>query len=95
MILHDFLSGAITFGFATAALFFLRFWKRTHDGLFAAFAIAFLLLGFAQALLSQALLSLAQIPVEERSWVFGIRLTAFLVILVAIVRKNSGGSASR
>lgn len=81
--LVDFLSGAITFGFAVAALFFLRFWKRTRDPLFIAFALAFLLLG-----LTQALLAFANIPVEERSSVFLLRLAAFSLILISIWRKN-------
>jgi hypothetical protein len=83
MTLLDFLSGAVTFGFVVAGLFFLRFWRRTKDPLFLAFAIAFWLLGLAQGLLA-----LADIPVEERSWVFLFRLAAFALILAAIVRKN-------
>ena len=83
MILPDFLAGAVTFGFFACGLFFLRFWQRTRDFLFQAFAIAFLLLGIAQAILA-----LGSIPVEERSWVFVIRLVAFLLILVAIIGKN-------
>lgn len=83
MILYEFLAGAITFGFLVCALFFLRFWRRTRDFLFQSFAIAFLLLGVVQAILA-----LGDIPVEERSWVYAIRLAAFLLILFAIVRKN-------
>ena len=83
MTLFDFLSGAITLAFLVAALFVLRFWRRTSDGLFLAFAIAFALLGFGQAV--QAL---ANIPQEERSYIFLIRLAAFTIILAAIVRKN-------
>jgi len=83
MTLYDFLSGAVTMGFAVAGLFFLRFWRRTGDTLFAAFAVAFWLLG-----LSQALLALADVPVEERSWLYVLRLAAFLVILAGILRKN-------
>ncbi|HEX9933118.1 MAG TPA: DUF5985 family protein [Allosphingosinicella sp.] len=81
--LIDFLSGAVSFGFVVAGLFFLRFWRRTADGLFLAFAFAFWLLGLAQALLA-----LGDIPLEERSWVYLIRLAAFALILVAIARKN-------
>ena len=84
MTLADFLAGAVTFGFAIAALFFLRFWRRTRDGLFLAFACAFFLLG-----LGQALLALSGIPVEERSWLYLFRLAAFGLILIAIARKNS------
>jgi len=83
MTLYEFLAGAITFGFLVCALFFLRFWQRTRDFLFQAFAIAFLLLGVVQGILA-----LGNIPVEERSWVYAIRLAAFLLILFAIVRKN-------
>ena len=83
MVLYDFLSGAVAAGFLVAALFFLRFWRRTRDGLFLAFAVAFLLLGLAQALLS-----VANVPVEERSWIYLFRLAAFALILIAIVRKN-------
>jgi hypothetical protein len=83
MTLFDFLSGAIAFGFVIAALFFLRFWRRTNDNLFLAFSIAFALLGTGQAV--QAL---ANIPQEERSYIFLIRLAAFTLIIAAIVRKN-------
>lgn len=82
--LAAFLSGAITFGFLVAALFFARFWRRTDDGLFLAFAAAFALLG-----LNQALLTLSGVPVEERSPLYLLRLAAFLLIIVAIVRKNA------
>ncbi|MDQ3139894.1 MAG: DUF5985 family protein [Pseudomonadota bacterium] len=83
MIWFHFLSGAVIMGFAVAGLFFLRFWKRTQDGLFLTFALSFWLLG-----LVQALLALGNIPVEERSWVYLLRLAAFVLILVAIWRKN-------
>jgi len=82
-MLIDFLSGAVTMGFIVAGLFFLRFWRRTGDTLFVAFASAFWLLG-----LGQALLSFTDIPVEERSWLYLLRLAAFLLILVSIWRKN-------
>ena len=82
-MLADFLSGAITMGFVVAGLFFLRFWKRTGDSLFIAFALAFWLLG-----LTQGLLTFTNIPVEERSWLFLLRLAAFSLILISIWRKN-------
>jgi hypothetical protein len=78
-----FLSGAVVAGFLLASLFFLRFWKRTRDSLFLAFAAAFFLLG-----LGQSLLALANVPDEERSWLYLIRLLAFALILAAIIRKN-------
>ena len=82
--LIPFLSGAIVMGFVLAGVFFLKFWRKTRDGLFLAFALAFALLG-----LSQLLLTFTSFPVEERSWLYLIRLTAFLAIIAAIWRKNA------
>lgn len=79
----NFFSGAIAMGFAVAALFFLRFWRRTKDGLFLAFAAAFLLMA-----LNQALTSLLGLPQEERSWIYLLRLAAFSLLIIAILRKN-------
>ena len=85
MTLYDFLSGAVVLGLLTSALFFLRFWRRTREGLFLAFAMAFILLG-----IGQTVLTLANIPTEERGSLYLIRLAAFLLILAAIYRKNRG-----
>jgi hypothetical protein len=82
-MLATFLAGAIVAGFAVAGLFFLKFWKRTRDELFLAFTGAFWLLG-----LGQALLTFSHIPLEERSWLYLLRLAAFILILTAIWRKN-------
>ena len=81
--LYDFLSGAVALGFLVCALFFLRFWRRTREGLFLAFACAFVLLG-----LGQTVLALGNIPTEERGSVYLIRLAAFLLILAGIYRTN-------
>ena len=83
MTLYDFLSGAVAFGFFVCSLFFLRYWSRSRDELFLSFALAFGLLG-----IGQAILALANIPTEERGSLYLFRLTAFLLILAAIYRKN-------
>jgi hypothetical protein len=88
MALFDFLAGAVAMGFLIGGLFFLRFWTRTRDGLFLAFAIAFWLLA-----IGQALLALTGVPMEERSWLYLFRLAAFLLILFGILRKNLGTRA--
>jgi membrane-associated PAP2 superfamily phosphatase len=88
MTVYDFLSGAVALGFAVCALFFFRFWRRTREELFLAFAVAFVLLG-----VGQTVLALANIPTEERGSVYLLRLAAFLLILVAIYRKNRGARA--
>lgn len=89
MTLVDFLSGAISMGFLICALFFARFWSRTHDRLFVAFALAFLLLS-----LGQAMLALSGIPDEDRSALYLFRLAAFLLIIFAIWAKNRRDSAA-
>lgn len=80
---YSFMSGLVTMGFFIACLFFMRYWRQTRDLLFLAFAVAFALLG-----LNQALLALSQIPVEERSWLYLLRLAAFATIMAAVFYKN-------
>jgi hypothetical protein len=82
-MLNDFLAGAIVMGFAVAALLFLKFWRKTRQGLFLAFAGSFLLLS-----ITQALLTVAGILTEERSWLYLLRLAAFLLILAALWSQN-------
>lgn len=79
----SFLGGMIVMGFAVAALFFLRFWRQTRDGLFLTFSAAFALLAVHQGLIASL-----RIANEDRSWVYLLRLAAFVLILIAIVRKN-------
>jgi hypothetical protein len=79
----EFFSGLVTAGFAVASLFFFRFWSRAKDGLFLGFALCFALLA-----ISQALSTLLGLPQEERSWIYLIRMAAFLILIFAILRKN-------
>ena len=78
-----FFGGALTLGFLVAALFFLRFWRRTRDPLFMTFAAAFALLA-----VNQALPVVFNIPREDQSMVYLLRLAAFSLIIWAILRKN-------
>lgn len=82
-----FLSGLICMGYIVAALFFARFWRRTGDDLFAAFSAAFMLLA-----MNTALVVILDVPREEVGWIYLLRLAAFTLIIVAIVRKNWRGS---
>ena len=79
----DFVAGAITMGYAVASVFFLRFWRRTGDGLFGAFAGAFFLMA-----LTSLTVKVFAIPREEQSLVYLLRLAAFSLIIIAILRKN-------
>jgi hypothetical protein len=66
-------------------LFFMRFWRESRDVLFMLFGAAFWLLA-----LSWAALSVLSPDHETRVYIYGIRLLAFLLIIVAIIQKNRG-----
>jgi len=78
-----FLSGAVTMGYAIASLFFLRFWRRTSDGLFLAFAVAFLLM-----VINSLLVAMANVPLENRAYLYLLRLVAFALIIGAVIQKT-------
>ena len=80
-----FAAGAMTLGFLAVGLFFLKFWRRTGDGLFLAFAVAFALLAA-----NQAVPVLFGIPSEHQGYLYLLRLAAFLLIILAVLRKNLG-----
>jgi hypothetical protein len=80
---QEFLMGATAMASWTAMLFFLRFWRESRDRLFAMFSAAFLLLG-----LTRIGLALAHDPSEGETYLYWLRLAAYLLILVAIVDKN-------
>jgi uncharacterized membrane protein HdeD (DUF308 family) len=79
------LLGVIATTSITAAIFFLRFWKRTRDSLFLAFAVAFLIEGVNRI----AVLEVER-PNEGSPWTYVVRLIAFLIILAGILNKNYG-----
>lgn len=76
-------AGLLTAGFLVCGLFFLRFWARTHDRLFLAFAIAFWLIAANQA--APVVMGLDR---EDAAGVYLLRLGAFLLIIVAVLSKN-------
>jgi len=83
--MDQFMRGAIAMACLVAGMFFLRFWRRTHDRLFIAFAASFWLLG-----LTRLAVAITMNQSEHRIFIYAIRLIAYLLILVAIVDKNRG-----
>jgi membrane-associated PAP2 superfamily phosphatase len=79
-----FIAGAMSAGFAIAGLFFLRFWARTRDRLFAAFAAAFWLMA-----LNQAIAGFSRHAHIENSAAYLLRLAAFALIIIAVLSKNT------
>jgi len=82
-----FLSGMIVAGYLIAVLFFVRFWRRTGDSLFAIFGLSFLLLAIGQSLS----VSFTDTQ-DDNSWVYLLRLAGFGLLLVAILVKNLGAT---
>jgi hypothetical protein len=82
----DFLAGAVTLGYAVAAVFFLRFWRKTADRLFMSFGLAFVLLA-----VNQVLAAILEAGDERTPYVYSLRVLGFLLILWAIVDKNLSG----
>jgi hypothetical protein len=80
----EFLRGGITACCLLAGLFFLRFWKLTHDRLFLLFCVAFWIFALHWLLLALG------VPLSEHLYV--LRLLTFLVIAAAIVDKNRRAS---
>ena len=84
-----FLAGAFTIASLAVALFFLQFWRKSGDRLFALLAWAFSLLA-----LERAVLSFVPAEQEGRHWIYLARLIAFALIILGILQKN-GDRAER
>lgn len=82
----DFVAGATALVCAAITLFFFRFWQRTRDRLFGAFGLA-----FAVFAANRVALSLVADDSEARTYIYVLRLVAFLLIALAILDKNRGG----
>ena len=88
-VMVAFAGGATALGCLVVGLFFLKFWRRTREGLFLAFAVAFWLLG-----LNAGLPTLLSRPAIEHGEIYLLRLAAFLLIIGAILVKNIKGRRS-
>lgn len=88
-MIDGFLLGVIAFASLVASVFFLKFWRKTRDILFLAFAVSF----FIEGVNRLSFLGLAR-PNEGHPTIYVVRLIAFLIILAAILWKNYGGRRS-
>jgi uncharacterized membrane protein HdeD (DUF308 family) len=82
-MIEGFLLGVIATASLTAGVFFFRFWKKTHDRLFLAFAAFFFI-----EMASRITLLGFERPNEGSPWIYLVRLAALIVLLAAIVAKN-------
>lgn len=83
---EGFFLGVIATSTLACGLIFLKFWRKTRDPLFMAFAASFLIEGLNRA----AILS-SEKPNEHGTWTYIIRLLSFALIIAAILKKNYPG----
>jgi Family of unknown function (DUF5985) len=81
--MNQILIGAIAMCSLTIALFFLRFWRSTRDRFFFYFSLAFLI-----EALHRLLFGLRLQVYEDSPALYLIRLSAYCLIIFAIIDKN-------
>ena len=81
--MRQLLSGVISASALVAALYFFRFWRRSNERLFALFSGA-----FAVMAVNQTALGLTDPENEFRVFLYGLRLLAFVLILIGIWDRN-------
>lgn len=81
--MYEFLSGATAMACLVVCLFFVRFWRETHDRLFFWFSVAFGVFS-----VNRVAIALARPSAESTPYFFILRLVAFLLIAFAIIDKN-------
>jgi hypothetical protein len=81
--MNQMLMGAIAVGSLMVGLFFFKFWRRSGDRFFLFFALSFWIEAANRVAL--ALLSGSN---ELAPLIYGLRVVAYGLILVAIIQKN-------
>lgn len=77
------LIGGIATACLVAALFFLRYWRATHDRFFLLFALAFAIDG-----LSRLVVAAIHLSDDTEPYSYLPRLVTFSLIIAAVVLKN-------
>ena len=85
-----FFSGITVTTFTAAGIFFLKFWKVSHDRFFLLFASACWLIALERFLILSFGLTMSPITTQMafKGWVYLMRLLAFIAIFIAVVDKN-------
>ena len=85
MAIRVFAWGVLAMASLIAALFFLKYWRATHERLFAFFSLAFV--GMAA---NWTVLAIVDHPIDEarQAHAYLIRLVAYVILIVGIIDKN-------
>jgi hypothetical protein len=81
--MEQMLTGAIAVGWLIAGLFFFRFWRQTRDRFFLWFALSFWLEAGNRVTLGMMIDTS-----EDNPAIYGLRVLAYGLILLAIWQKN-------
>ena len=84
-MIEGFLLGVIATAALASGVFFLKFWRKTHDTFFLALAVSFMIEG-----LNRVAMLFVTKPNEGILVMNLVRFVTFLLILMAIVKKNYG-----
>ena len=79
----EFLSGVVTCGYLVVGAFFFNLWRRTADGLYRAFSVAFPL--FA---LNQILAAAMVTPSDPDSLIYALRILGFVIVLGVLLERE-------
>ena len=93
--MNAFINGAILMEFIVAAVFFLRYWRRTRDTLFLTFALAFAIMAVNRLFLDMYTERGSAVDGEHRTAIYSVRLLAFGMFLLGILIKNRRPAASQ
>jgi hypothetical protein len=89
-LMNAILVGGIATASLVAAVFFLKFWRATHDRFFLLFALSFAIEGVNRVALHVLVGVDEDVPLS-----YGVRLVSYSLILFAILQKNRRGPAKR
>lgn len=84
--MNELLLGATAMGALCIALFFLRFWRESRDSFHLLFAASFVMLAVQRVLLAALDDTTEAFPAS-----YLLRLAAYILIIVAVVRRNVRG----
>lgn len=91
MLYTVFLAGATMAAYFASGLFFLKLWRTSQDKFFKFFAIACWFLSLERIVVLFVQTPLSPEPKDQTelsSWIYLLRLCAYMMILFAVVEKN-------